>query len=101
MLGEKKEKEQAPLGSADRHPNPIVLGESEKGKKENKNENKAYAEEAAAANGKTEKSEKLLFIDMWYVNSFAVYLLGFGCRGEHLVAFSTCRPFVVLKNTGA
>ena len=44
--------------------NPIVVGESEKGRKENKNENKAYAEEEAAANGKTEKSEKLLFIDM-------------------------------------
>ena len=42
--------------------NPIVGGESEKGKKENKNENKAYAKEQAAANGKTEKSEKLLFI---------------------------------------
>ena len=44
--------------------NPIVVGESEKGRKENKNENKAYAEEEAAANGKIEKSETLLFIDM-------------------------------------
>lgn len=46
--------------------NPIVVGESEKGKKENKSENKAYAkeEEEEAANGKTEKSEKIFFIDM-------------------------------------
>lgn len=80
--------------------NPIVVGESEKGEKGNKNENKAFAQEAAA-NVKTGKSEKLLFIDMWYVNSFAMYLLGLGCRGEHLVAFSTCIPFVVLKKIGA
>lgn len=44
--------------------NPIVVGESEKGKKENKSENKAYTKEGEEANWKTEKSEKIFLIDM-------------------------------------
>ena len=40
MLGEEKENEQTPLGSADRLPKPhrCGVGGSEKGKKENKSE---------------------------------------------------------------